>query len=332
MKPKALVLGAGGFIGHHMVRRLKRDGFWVRGVDRKAPRYSPSGADDFITGDLRDRALVAQAFDTRFDDVYQFAAEMGGAGYLFTGANDAEVMHSSALINLNVTDAARATQPGRLLFSSSACIYPARNQLDPDHPDCAESTAYPADPDSEYGWEKLFAERLYLAAARNHGLNVRIARLHNVFGPEGSWNDGREKAPAALCRKVAQAPEGGTVEIWGDGYQTRSFLFIDEAIDGFLRLMASDCREPVNIGSDEMVTINDLARRILSIAGKSASLVHIDGPTGVKGRCSDNRLIEARLGWKPGASLNEGLVPTYRWISTQVAALKDAGALKTQDA
>lgn len=315
-----------------MVRRLKREGFWVRGVDRKRPRFSATDADEFIVGDLRDRALVAQVFDAPFDSVYQFAAEMGGAGYLFTGENDADVMHASALINLNVIDAARNTPPGRLFFSSSACIYPTRNQVDPDHPNCAEDSAYPADPDSEYGWEKLFSERLYLAAARNHGLNVRIGRLHNVFGPEGSWNDGREKAPAALCRKVAEVQGGGAVEIWGDGQQTRSFLYIDEAVEGFFRLMQSECREPVNIGSDEMVTIDDLARRILDIAGKRATLVHVDGPTGVMGRCSDNRLVEDRLGWKPTAPLSAGLVPTYKWISAQVATYEGTGALAPQDA
>lgn len=316
----ALVLGAGGFIGHHMVNRLKAEGFWVRAVDRKLPRYTASAADDFVVGDLRDRAVVAKLFDREFGEVYQFAAEMGGAGYLFTGANDAEVMHASALINLNMIDAAREARPKRVFFSSSACVYPEYNQLDPQNPNCEESSSYPAEPDSEYGWEKLFSERLYLAAARNFGLNVRLARLHNIFGPQGSWNDGREKVPAALCRKIAEVEDGGSIEIWGDGNQTRSFLFIEEALEGFCRLMRSDWQGPVNVGSDEMVSINNLATRIAAIAGKRVSLNHIPGPTGVRGRTSDNRLIEKKLGWRPTASLDSGLEATYRWISAQVAA------------
>lgn len=315
----ALVCGAGGFIGHHLVRRLVRDGVRVRAVDRKRPEFSDSPAHEFVIADLRDPAAVRRAVDRPFDEVYQLAAEMGGAGYIFTGDHDAAVMHASALINLNVLDACRAAGARRVFFSSSACVYPLFNQLDPDNPNCAESSAYPAAPDSEYGWEKLFAERTYLAFARNHAMTCRIARYHNVFGPEGTWRGGREKAPAALCRKVAQAPDGGEIEIWGDGAQTRSFLYIDECLEGTLRLMRSDVDEVLNIGSDEMVSIDALAHRIARIAGKSISLRHVPGPTGVRGRRSDNRLIREKLGWAPSASLQAGLESTYAWIAAQVA-------------
>lgn len=316
---KALVLGAGGFIGSHMVKRLKRDGWWVRGVDLKRPRYAATPADEFLVGDLRDLETVRQALAGGFDEVYQFAADMGGAGFVFTGEHDAEIMHNSAQVNLNVLEAARQETIGRIFYSSSACMYPEYNQLDPDNPRCSEDSAYPAAPDSEYGWEKLFSERLYFAYARNHGFTVRVARYHNIFGPEGSWNDGREKAPAALCRKIAAAPDGGEIEMWGDGLQTRSFLYIDECIEGTLRLMRSDFEGPVNIGSSEMVSLNEFARMIMEIAGKSVAIRHIEGPTGVRGRNSDNRLIRERLGWAPGRPLSEGLAATYEWIGAQVA-------------
>ena len=320
-----LVCGAGGFIGHHLVRRLKREGHWVRGVDLKLPRFSETDADDFAVGDLRDALFVARIFDRRFDEVYQLAADMGGAGYIFTGDNDADVMHNSATVNLNVVEACRRRRARRVFYSSSACMYPEHNQLEPDNPNCAEDSAYPAAPDSEYGWEKLFSERLYLAYARNHGLEVRVARYHNIFGPEGSWNDGREKAPAAVCRKVAQAADGGEVEVWGDGHQTRSFLYIDECLEGTLRLMRSDWTGPVNIGSDEMVTINRLVDLAAEVAGKSVSKRHVPGPTGVRGRNSDNRLIEEKLGWRPSAALRDGLAETYRWIEGRNRALHNRG-------
>ena len=314
----ALVCGAGGFIGHHLVKRLKREGFWVRGADLKFPRFSETEADDFMVGDLRDPYFVRHVIDRRFDEIYQLAADMGGAGYIFTGEHDADVMHNSASINLNTVHAAYARNNKRIFYSSSACMYPEHNQLDPDNPNCAESSAYPAAPDSEYGWEKLFSERLYLAYGRNHGMEVRISRYHNIFGPEGSWNDGKEKAPAAVCRKVAMAPNGGEVEIWGDGKQTRSFLYIDECLEGTLRLMRSDFTGPVNIGSDEMVTIDQLVDMVAGIAGKSIRKRHIDGPTGVRGRNSDNRLIREKLSWSPSTVLVDGLRPTYTWISGQV--------------
>jgi nucleoside-diphosphate-sugar epimerase len=317
---KALVCGAGGFIGHHMVRRLKKEGFWVRGVDLKYPEFCEVEADDFILGDLRDPVFCRSIVDTRFDEVYQFAADMGGAGYVFTGENDANIMHNSALINLNMLEACYRRNVRRIFYSSSACIYPEYNQEDPDNPNCAEDSAYPAMPDSEYGWEKLFSERVYLAFHRNYGMEVRIARYHNIFGPEGSWNDGREKAPAALCRKIAVAKlkELDHIEIWGDGKQTRSFLYIDECIEGTLILMRSDWTGPVNIGSEEMVTIDQLARMIMEIAGIEVTIKHIPGPQGVRGRNSDNRLIYKKLGWKPSMPLKRGLEITYEWIEEQV--------------
>lgn len=314
----ALVCGAGGFIGSHMVKRLKSEGFWVRGVDLKFPQFSPTAADDFALGDLRDQDFSRSVVDRRFDEVYQFAADMGGAGFVFTGEHDAEIMHNSALINLNMLEACYRRQASRICYSSSACIYPQKNQMDPDNPNCAEDSAYPADPDSEYGWEKLFSERLYLSFQRNYGMAVRIARYHNIFGPEGSWRDGREKAPAALCRKAAEAEDGGEIEIWGDGQQTRSFLYIDECLEGTLRLTRSDWTGPVNIGSEEMLTIDQLAQLIMNIAGKRLRLRHIPGPLGVRGRRSDNRLIQERLGWAPSQPLTVGLALTYRWIEEQV--------------
>lgn len=316
---KALVCGAGGFIGSHLVKRLKREGFWVRGVDLKYPRFSQTEADDFIVGDLRDMTLCREAVDRAFDEVYQLAADMGGAGYIFTGENDADVMHNSAQINLNMLEACKRRNTWRIFYSSSACIYPEHRQTSPDNPGLAESDAYPAAPDSEYGWEKLFSERLYLAYARNHGFTVRIARYHNIFGPEGAWNDGREKAPAAVCRKVAMANSGGEVEIWGDGEQTRSFLYIDECLEGTLRLMRSNFGQPLNIGSDEMVTINQLARMAAEIADKEIRVKHIPGPLGVRGRNSDNKLVSAALGWRPSQPLKAGLKKTFDWIDLQVS-------------
>ncbi len=319
---RVLVCGAGGFIGSHMVKRLKAEGFWVRGIDLKYPRYEETRADDFMVGDLRDPYVCRQAIDQKFDEIYQFAADMGGAGFVFVGTHDADIMHNSATINLNVLDACRKRNNKRIFYSSSACMYPEFNQVDPNNPNCAEDSAYPAQPDSEYGWEKLFSERLYLAFARNHGMDVRVARYHNIFGVEGSWSDGREKAPAALCRKVAMAPDGGSIEIWGDGKQTRSFMYVDECLEATLRLTRSDWTGPVNIGSDEMVTINQLAEMIIGISGKKVSVKHIEGPLGVRGRNSDNRLIEKKLGWRPSKSLIDGIRTTYAWVSKQVLANK----------
>jgi GDP-D-mannose 3', 5'-epimerase len=314
----ALVLGAGGFIGGHLVKRLKREGFWVRGVDLKFNPFAETEADDFVIGDLRDSYLCRQVIDRRFDEVYQLAADMGGAGYLFTGEHDADVMHNSAAINLNILDACRRRNIRRIFYSSSACMYPVHNQTDPSNPNCAEHSAYPAAPDSEYGWEKLFSERLYLAYQRNHGIEARVARYHNIFGPEGTWTGGKEKAPAAICRKVAEARQGGEIEIWGDGRQTRSFLYIDECLEGTARLMRSKFSGPVNVGSDEMVTINQLVGLVTNIAGKKLAVVHKDGPLGVRGRNSDNRLIKEKLGWSPSQSLRIGLERTYTWVEQQV--------------
>ncbi len=314
----ALVCGAGGFIGGHLVKRLKKDGFWVRGVDLKFHEYADTAADDFAIGDLRDPYFCKQMIDRRFDEVYQLAADMGGAGFIFTGENDADIMHNSATINLNVLDACHKRNLKRVFYSSSACMYPAHNQENPDNPICTEASAYPAAPDSEYGWEKLFSERLYLAYGRNHGMTVRVARYHNIFGPEGTWTGGREKAPAALCRKVAETPDGGTIKMWGDGRQTRSFLYVDECVEGSTRLMRSDFTGPVNIGSEEMVTINGLAEIIMGIAGKRLDIDHIPGPQGVRGRNSDNRLIKEELGWAPTQTLRAGLEKTYAWIERQV--------------
>jgi GDP-D-mannose 3',5'-epimerase len=317
-KGRVLVCGAGGFIGHHLVNRLKTLGCWVRGVDLKRPEYESTRADDFILGDLRDIAVCARAASGGIEEVYQLAADMGGAGFIFTGENDADIMHNSGTINLNMLHSCHRQGVRRIFYSSSACIYPERNQLDPDNPNCAEESAYPAAPDSEYGWEKLFSERLYLAFARNHGLRVRIARFHNIFGPLGTWTGGREKAPAAVCRKVAEAADGGEIEIWGDGRQTRSFLYVDECLDGVLKLTASEFVGPVNIGSEEKVTINELVALVSSIAGKKIHIRHVPGPLGVRGRNSDNRLIRDKLGWAPSQPLRVGLEATYRWIEGQV--------------
>jgi GDP-D-mannose 3',5'-epimerase len=317
-KKAALVCGAGGFIGSHLVKLLKKQEYWVRGVDLKYPEFSKTAADQFVIGDLRDQSVCRNVVDRPFDEVYQLAADMGGAGYIFTGEHDADLMHNSATINLNVVELCRTQGVREILYSSSACMYPAYNQQDPNNPKCSEDSAYPADPDSEYGWEKLFSERLYLSFQRNHGLKVRIARFHNIFGPEGTWTGGREKAPAAVCRKVAMASDGGEIEIWGDGKQTRSFLYIDECLEGVRRLMDGEFIGPVNIGSEEMVTINQLVGMVMDIAGKKLTIKHVPGPLGVRGRNSDNRLIREKLGWAPSRPLREGLEKTYRWIREQV--------------
>lgn len=314
----ALVCGAGGFIGGHLVKKLKSEGYWVRGVDLKAPEFGQSAADDFMIRDLRDPRNCEEIVDRVFDEIYQLAADMGGAGFVFTGEHDAEIMHNSATINLNMLEVVKNVGVGKIFYSSSACMYPEYNQLDPSKPVTAEDSAYPAAPDSEYGWEKLFSERLYFAYARNYGIDVRVARFHNIFGEEGTWDGGREKAPAAMCRKVAQARDGGSIEIWGDGTQTRSFLHVRECLEAMRRLMDSDFHGPVNIGSEEMVSINELAEMVMKIAGKHVSLQHISGPIGVKGRNSDNTLIREKLGWAPSMPLEEGLRISYPWISEQV--------------
>ena len=343
-KKTALVLGAGGFIGSHMVKRLRAEGYWVRGVDLKYPEFTSTQAHEFIQGDLRDVGFVRRCikyagengnfynsivdkFLQPFDEIYQFAADMGGAGFVFTGENDADIMHNSVTINLNVLEEQRKwnettkQNKTKIFYSGSACMYPEYNQLDPDNPDCREESAYPANPDSEYGWEKLFSERLYLAYNRNHGIPVRIARYHNIFGPEGTWEGGREKAPAAICRKVAYLPEqGGAIEVWGDGLQTRSFLFIDECIEATRRLMDSDFMGPVNIGSEEMVTINELVETAAYVSGKEVSKIHIDGPLGVRGRNSNNDLIREKLDWDYSQSLEDGIRITYNWIQEQINA------------
>tara|TARA_R100001509_G_scaffold164855_1_gene143954 strand:- start:84 stop:1160 length:1077 start_codon:yes stop_codon:yes gene_type:complete len=353
---KALVLGAGGFIGNHLVSRLKKEGYWVRGVDLKTPEYNESEADEFIygnAGDLRDQnnckrlvkfdgeqgnyyKSVPEQYKRPFDEIYQLAADMGGAGFIFTGENDADIMHNSASINLNILNAVKEfnehrfsdnvdnadaynkskTNETKIFYSSSACMYPEHNQLDPSNPNCEESSAYPANPDSEYGWEKLFSERLYLTYNRNHGIPVRVARFHNIFGPLGTWNGGREKAPAAICRKVIES--NGDIEIWGDGEQTRSFLYVDECVEGVRRLMDSDFTGPVNIGSDEMVTINELVDIACSVENKKITKKHIDGPLGVAGRNSDNKLINEKVGWAPNYPLAKGIAKTYKWIKEQI--------------
>jgi GDP-D-mannose 3',5'-epimerase len=325
-KKRILVCGAGGFIGGHLAKRLKSEGYWVRGADIKVHEFANTAADEFILGDLRDQG-VASAVVQGIDEVYQLAADMGGAGYIFTGEHDAAVMHNSATINLNILESGRGAGVSKFFYSSSACMYPAYNQVDPDNPICTEESAYPAAPDSEYGWEKLFSERLYFAYMRNYGVQVRVARFHNIFGPEGTWKGGREKAPAAICRKIAEAPDGGQIEIWGDGCQTRSFLYIEECVEGIRRLMESDFSGPVNLGSEEMVTINQLANLVMEIAAKNLSIRHIPGPLGVRGRNSDNRLIEQKLGWSPSKSLREGLEKTYSWIQEKVTVGQTASLI-----
>ena len=345
---KALVLGAGGFIGSHMVKRLRSEGYWVRGVDLKYPEFTETEANEFVQGDLRDVGFVARCLEYRgtagnfynsvphryvqtFDEIYQFAADMGGAGFVFTGENDADIMHNSVSINLNVLEEQRKfnERKGRsdtkIFYSGSACMYPEHNQLDPDNPDCSEASAYPADPDSEYGWEKLFSERLYFAYHRNYGIPVRVTRYHNIYGPEGTWDGGREKAPAAICRKVAQLPDvGGGIEVWGDGEQTRSFLYIDECIEASRRLMDSDFIGPVNIGSEEMVKINELVEITAKVAGKAVSRRHkLDAPLGVRGRNSNNNVIRDAIGWDYTMTLEEGISKTYAWINQQVENQKN---------
>ena len=342
-KKTALVLGAGGFIGSHMVKRLRSEGYWVRGVDLKYPEFSLSEANEFIQGDLRDMNFVERVIQFKghrgnfyhfvasqylqpFDEIYQFAADMGGAGFVFTGENDADIMHNSATINLNVLEAVRqfndfkGVNKTKIFYSSSACMYPEHNQLDPDNPNCSEESAYPAAPDSEYGWEKLFSERLFFAYHRNYGIPVRVARYHNIFGPEGTWEGGREKSPAAICRKVAYLPDtGGAIEVWGDGLQTRSFLYIDECIEATLRMMESDFIGPVNIGSEEMVTISQLVETAARVSGKVVQKRHkLDAPLGVRGRNSNNDLIREKLGWDYSQTLEEGIRKTYNWIKEQI--------------
>jgi len=313
----ALVCGGGGFIGGHLINRLKKEGYFVRGVDLKENEYGNDKADEFVIGDLRD-SHVAEKVVKGMNEVYQLAADMGGAGYIFTGDHDAAVMHNSALCNLNVLDAAEKAGVQKIFYSSSACMYPEYNQLDPDNPKCNEDSAYPAAPDSEYGWEKLFSERLYFAYQRNTKIKVKVARFHNIFGPQGTWTGGKEKAPAALCRKVAETEDGSFIEVWGDGKQTRSFLFIDECVEAVRRLMDSDFSGPVNIGSEEMISINDFAKMVIDISGKNISIKNIPGPTGVRGRNSDNKMIREKLGWEPGLPLRKGMEITYKWINQQV--------------
>ena len=318
MPKKAIVCGGGGFIGGHLIKRLKEEGYFVRGIDLKEHEFGNNDADEFVIGDLRDPRFTRSVVRMGFDEVYQLAADMGGAGYIFTGEHDAAVMQNSALCNINVLDASVAVGINKIFYSSSACIYPEYNQLDPDNPKCAEDSAYPASPDSEYGWEKLFSERLYLSYQRNYGLNVKIARFHNIFGPQGAWTGGKEKAPAAMCRKVAEAEDGSYIEVWGDGKQTRSFLYIDECLEGIRKLMNADFSGPVNIGSDEMISINDFARMTIEISGKNLGIRNIPGPTGVRGRNSDNHLIREKLEWAPSQSLKQGMLATYHWIAERV--------------
>lgn len=318
MVKTALVCGAGGFIGGHLVKRLKQDGFWVCGTDLKFNPFTETEADDFILGDLRDQLFVRSLINKQFNEVYQLAADMGGAGYVFTGENDADIMQNSVTINLNLLDACYKRNIKRIFYSSSACMYPEHNQIDPENPNCAENSAYPANPDSEYGWEKLFSERLYLAYNRNYGMKCRIARYHNIFGVEGTWEGGKEKAPAAICRKVALANNGDVIEIWGDGLQTRSFLYIDECIEGTIRLLRSNFEGPVNIGSEEMISINDLAKMVIGLSGKELTIKNIPGPEGVRGRNSNNKLIKEKLNWAPEQPLSAGIQKTYEWILSEV--------------
>ncbi len=314
---RALVLGGGGFIGNHLVKRLKNKGYMVVAVDLKYPEFDTTSADEFIIADLRRQDVVKEIFTKDFDEVYQLAADMGGAGFIFTGENDADIMHNSAQININVAETLKHSKT-KLFYSSSACIYPEENQIDAQNPNCAEDSAFPANPDSEYGWEKLFSERLYTSYARNYGLNVRIARFHNIFGPLGTYIGGREKAPAAIARKVAEATNGDAIEVWGSGEQTRSFLYIDECLEGIDRLMTSEVREPINIGSAEMVTINELTHMVIALSGKDLSIKNIDGPTGVNGRCSDNRLIASLLYWQPNYPLQQGMEILYNWVHSKL--------------
>ena len=313
-----VVLGAGGFIGHHLVNRLKNEGLYVIGVDIKHPLFEKSKADTFIIGDLRDFSFVEKVIPENTHELYQLAADMGGAGYIFSGENDANIMHNSVSINLNVAKVAIQKKVKTLFYASSACVYPCQNQADPDNPNCEEKSAYPANPDSEYGWEKLFSERLYLNFHRNYNLDVKIARFHNVYGPFSNWNDGKEKAPAAICRKVIESQENEPIEIWGDGKQTRSFLYIDDCIEGILMLTRSDKIGPFNIGSEEMVSISDLVKLVLKISNKNRAIVSVEGPVGVRGRNSVNDSIIRDIGWNSKISLEEGITILYKWIEKQI--------------
>ncbi len=314
---KIAVLGGGGFIGNHLIKRLKQNIVHIVAVDLKYPEFDKTMADEFIIGDLRNQEFVKKILAIHFDEVYQLAADMGGAGYIFVGENDADIMHNSAQININVAECLKNTKT-RVFYSSSACIYPEENQMDAQNPNCAEASAFPANPDSEYGWEKLFSERLYLSYYRNYGLDVRIARFHNIFGPLAAYEGGREKAPAAIVRKVALAKDGDEIEVWGSGYQTRSFLYIDECLEGILRLMESDIIMPINIGSAEMVTINELTAMVIGISGKTLTIKNIDGPVGVNGRCSDNKLIANKLQWQPNFPLHKGMEILYNWVHSKL--------------
>jgi GDP-D-mannose 3', 5'-epimerase len=326
---RILVCGAAGFIGAHLVMRLKAEGAWVRAADLVDPEFSKSAADEFVRGDLRDQRVVAEVADQPFDEVYQLAADMGGAGFISTGEHDAAIASNSALINLNVLTACDRSGARRIFFPSSACVYPVSAQLDPRHPNCAEEMAYPADPDTDYGWEKLFAERVYAAFGRSGRIETRIARFHSFYGPHCTWRGGREKVVGALCRKVAEADPGAAIDVWGDGEQTRSFMYIDDGLEGIARLMRSDFPGPVNLGSDEMITIRELASMLIEISGKPLQLRFIDGPQGVRGRNSDNRLATARLGWQPRHPLRQGLSATYEWVRAQVHAAQGASRLET---
>ena len=328
---RVIVLGGGGFIGGHLSKRLKNEGNYVRICDIKKHEYFEQSeiCNEFILGDLTDPTIVSTVINDSFDEVYQLAADMGGAGYIFTGENDANVMHNSALINLNVTHECVKKKIKKVFYSSSACMYPEHNQLDPNNPNCEESSAYPANPDSEYGWEKLFSERLYLAYNRNYGLDVRVARFHNIFGPQGTWRGGKEKAPAAMCRKASELQNGDNLEVWGDGLQTRSFLYVDECIEAVIRFMEQDrFLGPVNIGSEEMVTINQLAKYAIIASEKHINIENIEGdkfkskygfkcPVGVRGRNSDNKLYKENMGWEPSQKLQDGILKTYRWVDGQ---------------
>ena len=315
---KILVCGGGGFIGTHLVEKLKEQGHYVIAADLHHPLYSKTVADEFYVMDLREQENVRRLISSDIHEVYQLAADMGGAGYIFTGEHDADIMHNSCQINLNVLDAMVKAGVKKVFYSSSACMYPSHNQEDPDNPLLAEDSAYPANPDSEYGWEKLFSERLYMTYAKNYGIDVRIARFHNIFGPRGSWNNGKEKAPAALCRKVAMSDNGGIIDVWGPGNQTRSFLFIDECIEGMQRIMESNYDKPLNLGSTRMISINELVTLIALLNGKNVSIRNIDGPRGVMGRNSDNKLISETIGWTPDEDLESGLIKTYAWIQEQI--------------
>lgn len=313
---RVLVCGAGGFIGTYLTEYLKSKGHYVIGASLYLPLYSETVCDEFYKVDLRNKDEVNSIFKNNIDEVYQLAADMGGAEYLFTGNYDADIMHNSIIINCNILDAMVKHDVKKVFYSSSACVYPMYNQEDPSNPVCVEDSAYPANPDSEYGWEKLFSERLYLSYARNHKLDVRIARLHNVFGPRGSWNNGKEKAPAALCRKVAES--SGEVEVYGPGTQTRSFLYIDECVEGIYRIMNSEYNQPLNLGSTRMISINDLVLLIARLANKQVTLKNIPGPVGVMGRNSDNRLLKEKLNWVPNDDLETGIFKTYSWIKQQI--------------